>query len=105
MRHPARRRPRAAFVSLCAASLAAFAVGGCAAVTDTAGEMWFQTVATLKPNGGDRLDGTDEEGKWDEVGDYATQARGGRVKEDDGWYKERFMSPKARDIERNLGVE
>ena len=101
----ARRRPWVAPVLLTAASAAAASVVGCATITDTAGEMWFQTVGALKPNGGDRLDGTDETGKWDEVGEYATQARGGRVKDDDDWYKNTFMSPKARDIERNLGIE
>jgi len=64
-----------------------------------------QTLEMFRPASQDYEDGTDEDGsEWHFVGD---EGRAGQVRErdPDPWFKENLMSPKARSIEHNLGID
>ena len=71
---------------------------GCALV-----EPMRASMKMFKPNSNDYRDGTDEtEDNWSFVG---TEARGERAMEKNGPLERLMMSPKARSITRNVGIE
>lgn len=87
---------------LCAAS--ALGSAGCA-VADMAEEAWFQTKQTLTPTTGDYLDPTEHVADdWSEVRELG-RADQEPLEDDEDWYRKWFMSTKAREVERNLGIE
>ena len=66
---------------------------------------WRQTVSMFRPDTQDYADGTDDDGtEWDFVGE---EGRAGqqRERDPDPWFKQNLMSPKARSIEHNLGID
>jgi len=67
-------------------------------------EAWFQTRQTFTPSSDGYRDDTEAP-----VDDWSEVRKFGRpdqelVTEDESWYSKNFISPKARDIERNLGI-
>ena len=103
MGHPPHRSAWRGAAALCGVSL--IWAGGCA-VGDYAQEAWFQTKQTLRPNGGGYQDDAEVVREdWGEVHALGGRRNQGRVADDDPWYRNYFMSSKARDIESNLGFE
>ena len=91
-----------------AVGLGVLSAGGCAAVNmagDAAQEAWFQTKQTLRPDRNGYVD--DAELVKEDWGDAAELGRRDqpRVADDPAWYRNIFMSEKARDIESNLGYD
>lgn len=88
-----------------AISPALFVSSGCTSMIEPISELNRETLRVFKPKPFD-LDwtGEDEIDQWKYVGD---EARGDRPKEKDPdpWYQKYIMSAKARNIERNLGIE
>ena len=86
-------------------SSALFFIAGCASMMDPISELNRQTMRAFKPKpfDSDWVD-DDEIDQWSYVGD---EARGDRPKESDPdpWWQKYVMSSKARNIERNLGIE
>lgn len=77
---------------------------GCQSMTSPTA-AWRQTVSMFRPDTRDYDDGTTDDGSdWDFVGD---EGRAGqqRERDPDPWFKQNLMSPKARSIERNLGID
>jgi hypothetical protein len=96
-------RNRLLMVLLCSALIGS---GGCTVVS-TVREMTASTVQALRPESGNGWDpGSESTDPW--VQEAGAQARGNREMEKEADplnLKRFFMSDKARDIERNLGVE
>ncbi|NQV23071.1 MAG: hypothetical protein HQ518_01780 [Rhodopirellula sp.] len=85
-----------------AALVLMFAVSGCAAMQPVQ-EMTQYMKTSLRPHGLDYQMGGDEAtGEWDQVG---IEGRGDkpRVSENDP-FRKYLMSPRAREIEANLGI-
>jgi len=79
-------------------------LSGCAMVEPTQHAV-SSSLEMFKPNTNDYRDSTlDDEDAWDIVG---KEGRGHleAEKDPDGWWQKYIMSPKARSIERNLGIE
>ena len=77
---------------------------GCSLVTSGADAM-RQTSRYVKPRPFDHKSMADEENdNWEWVGD---DARGSQKREadPDRWWKKYVQSPRARDIEKNLGID
>ncbi|HAH48037.1 MAG TPA: hypothetical protein DCM07_24920 [Planctomycetaceae bacterium] len=86
-------------------SPALFLVAGCNSVMRPITELNRETMQIFKPKPFDAdWSGEEEIDQWSYVGD---EARGDRPKESDpdGWWQKYVMSNKARNIERNLGIE
>tara|TARA_R110002124_G_scaffold63470_3_gene173928 strand:- start:6253 stop:6561 length:309 start_codon:yes stop_codon:yes gene_type:complete len=86
-------------------SPALFFVTGCNAIMQPISELNRETMRAFKPKPFDAdWSGEEEIDQWSYVGD---EARGDRPKESDpdGWWQKYVMSNKARNIERNLGIE
>jgi hypothetical protein len=84
--------------------LALAAVPGCV-LTDLVRETARQTKTLYTPRPTDYRDTTEEPSdEWAFVGE---DARGNQPREvdPDPWWKQKVMSQKARDIERNLGFD
>lgn len=80
------------------------ASAGCA-VKDMAQEAWFQTKQTLTPTSKGYLDPAENPtDDWSEVREIG-RGDAELVEDDPDWYREKFMSAKARDIEKNLGYD
>ncbi|WP_298864882.1 hypothetical protein [uncultured Gimesia sp.] len=94
------------FVLACIAlSPALLFTSGCASIIDPISELNRETLRVFKPKPFDSdWSGEDEIDQWSSVGD---EARGDRPKESDPdpWWQQYIMSSKARNIERNLGIE
>lgn len=78
---------------------------GCAAIIDPITELNRETMRAFKPKPFDSdWSGEEEIDQWASVGE---EARGDRPKESDpdAWWQKYVMSSKARNIERNLGIE
>lgn len=93
--------------SFFALSLVLFLSSGCASMMDSIADANQQTWRALKPKAFDSdwsSGGEEEIDQWGFVGD---EARGDRAKESDPdpWWQKYVMSSKARNIERNLGIE
>lgn len=69
------------------------------------GEFWHQVKRNAVPSADDKRDFTEEvdEG-WDVVGDEGRRDQEAE-KDPDQWYRNYILSPKAREIEENLGFE
>lgn len=86
-------------------SPALFLGAGCNAIMEPISELNHQTMRAMKPKPFDSdWSGEEEIDQWASVGD---EARGDRPKESDPdpWWQKWVMSNKARNIERNLGIE
>ncbi|MBW3542544.1 MAG: hypothetical protein KY476_19960 [Planctomycetes bacterium] len=80
------------------------AAGGCV-LMEPSREFWRQTKRIYTPRPYDRRDLTEELGdNWEGVAD-PIRADQPREEDPDPWYKRWVMSEKARNIERNLGVD
>ncbi len=78
--------------------------GGCALV-ESGQDAARQTFRIFKFQPNDYRDFSEEQDdKWSFVGE---DARGGmkRTRDPDQWFKQHFMSEKARNVERNLGID
>lgn len=78
---------------------------GCASMLDPITELNRETMRAFKPKAFDTdWSGENEIDQWSAVGE---EARGDRPKEKepDRWWYNLVMSSKARNIERNLGIE
>lgn len=77
---------------------------GCT-VLDIGRDAAVRTTRMFRPNPRDMDDSSDDdEAQWDFVG---KEGRGDQAREvdPDPWFKKYIQSPKARSIERNLGVD
>lgn len=77
---------------------------GCTSLTGPQ-NAFAKSSRMFKPDTRDYDDGSDEDGhEWDFVG---KEGRAGQEREQDPdpWFKQMFMSEKARSIERNLGID
>ncbi len=86
-------------------SPALFYSSGCTSLMEPIAELNRETMRAFKPKPFDSdWSGEDEIDQWSSVGD---EARGDRPKESDPdpWWQKYVMSSKARNIERNLGIE
>ncbi|QDT92134.1 hypothetical protein [Gimesia algae] len=86
-------------------SPALFLATSCNAIMEPISELNRETMRVFKPKPFDPdWSGENEIDQWSSVGD---EARGDRPKESDpdGWWQKYVMSNKARNIERNLGIE
>ncbi|MEM9702352.1 MAG: hypothetical protein AAF907_07905 [Planctomycetota bacterium] len=102
MSHSSHRTAWLGAAAVCLASC--FGSAGCV-VAEMAEEAWFQTTRTLDPNTKDYVDPTENLTQdWSEAGEIG-RADQERIQDDPAWYQDWFMSPKARDIERNLGFD
>ncbi|WP_339735707.1 hypothetical protein [uncultured Gimesia sp.] len=84
---------------------ACFLTTGCAAIMDPITELNRETMRAFKPKPFDSdWSGEEEIDQWASVGE---EARGDRPMESDpdAWWQKYVMSSKARNIERNLGIE
>lgn len=84
---------------------ALFLTAGCTAIMDPITEINRETMRAFKPKPFDSdWSGEEEIDQWASVGE---EARGDRPKESDPdpWWQKYVMSSKARNIERNLGIE
>jgi hypothetical protein len=91
-------------LALVIAVLAVGSLPGCLLV-EPWGEFWHQVRRNAKPSGEEGRDYTeDSQEQWKVVGE---EGRKGQTAErdPDQWYREYFMSEKARSIEENLGFE
>ncbi|QDT43570.1 hypothetical protein Pan241w_36720 [Gimesia alba] len=82
-----------------------FLISGCASIMEPISELNRETMRAFKPKPFDANWGDEEEvDQWASVGE---EARGDRPKESepDRWWYKYVMSSKARNIERNLGIE
>lgn len=83
-----------------------FFTSGCAQVMRPISELQHETMRAFKPKpfGPDWSGGEEEIDQWDYVGE---EARGDRPREHDPdpWWQKWFMSSKARNIEKNLGID
>lgn len=87
----------------CALMIAAFCVPGCG-LMQTTREVTRESLKPLKPRPSDYRDTTEEsEDEWTSVGRTASTVRG--VEKDNDPFRKWVLSPKARSIERNLGIE
>lgn len=88
-------------------SLALFLTSGCASMMDTIADANQQTWRALKPKAFDSDWSSGGEEEIDQWGFVGEEARGDRPKESDPdpWWQKYVMSSKARNIERNLGIE
>lgn len=68
-------------------------------------QTWAFTKNTFKPRGVNDVDTTEKvDHTWRGVADEGR--RGHKVEKDpDQWYRNYFMSEKAREVERNFGIE
>ena len=66
-------------------------------------DAFSQSFASMKPDSGGYDDGTDEVDGW--VSEAGVEARGDRPIEVDNDPFRALMSPKAKSIERNLGIQ
>ena len=77
---------------------------GCV-VADMAEEAWFQTRQALRPSADGYSDPTENPADdWSEVRKFGRPDQK-LIRDDESWYNKTFKSPKARDIERNLGFD
>ncbi len=83
-----------------------FFTSGCAQVMRPISELQHETMRAFKPKpfGPDWSGGEEEIDQWGYVGE---EARGDRPREydPDPWWQKWFMSSKARNIEKNLGID
>ena len=76
---------------------------GCATAEPSAG-VFSESMKSMMPSTGGYRDSTQEEGDgWEIVG---KEGRGHMApdKDPDPWWQQYVMSPKARSVERNLGI-
>ncbi len=60
----------------------------------------------IRPNSNDYREASDDPGsEWDFVGEEGRADQQTVVEEGDQWFKKYLMSPRARSIERNVGVD
>lgn len=80
-----------------------FTASGCA-LTESATSAFRQTARMFRPNPYDRPFQPDVEDEWAFVGE---EGRGDqeRERDPDRWWQNLVMSPQARNIERNLGID
>ena len=79
---------------------------GCTTMMDSARNMGHQTKQFLSIKPGGYRDATEEEvDDWTE--DVGREGRGNQPmeKDPDTWWRDLFMSEKARSIERNVGID
>ena len=90
-------------IQLAFALTAMVLVTGCTLI-ESSKKATRETMRTLRPKPADYRDGTEDDGEeWAWVG---KEARGDRPMESENDpFKPYLMSPKARSIERNLGVD
>ena len=84
----------------------ATALSGCR-VMDAGNEFIHGTWQLFRPKPTDFRDGTSEEADSDEWSIVGELGRGDqeRERDPDPWWQNHVMSPKARSIERNLGID
>ena len=80
-------------------------LAGCATMIDSAQTAKRQLVRQFRPSPIDYRDSTEE--TVDQWADYTREARAvhSAEKDPDPWYRRWFMSEKARQTERHLGIE
>jgi hypothetical protein len=77
---------------------------GCQTLTSPKA-AWLQTVSMFRPDTRDYDNGIEDDGsEWEFVGDEG-RAGQARERDPDPWFKQNLMSPKARSIEHNLGID
>lgn len=82
-----------------------FFTSGCAQMMKPISELQHETMRAFKPKPFDSdWSGEEEIDQWGYVGE---EARGDRVREQevDRWWHKWVMSSKARNIEKNLGID
>ncbi len=86
------------------ASLLVGGLSGCL-FFEPIGEFWHQVKRNATPSAEDQRDFTQKEDEsWEFVGSEGR--RGQEIEKDpDQWYRNYILSPKAREIEENLGFE
>lgn len=85
--------------------VALFVLPGCTTMMADMQTLWSESKRSMKPSASDYEDSSTDEGEeWAFVGE---EGRGSEpVEKDPGrFWRKYIMSPQARSIERNLGVE
>ncbi|QDU10441.1 hypothetical protein [Gimesia aquarii] len=93
--------------SILTLSIVLFLSSGCTSMMDSIADANQQTWRALKPKAFDSDWSSGGEEEIDQWGFVGEEARGDRPKESDPdpWWQKYVMSSKARNIERNLGIE
>ena len=92
------------FLSGCALMIACCALTGCT-LMEPVRDATRRSISMMRPSGADYRNDADEDiDDWAFVGE---EARGDRPMESDPdpWWQQYIMSSRARNIERNLGIE